>query len=356
MPRRSRFLIREVEPKDLAELYRLAKHLNSVNFPHDRERLQQLLKAARRSFNGPLESESDGQYLFVLALAKSGRLAGTSMIFAQHGTPMAPHIFFDVLQDERYSTTLDRHFRHTSLRLGFSYSGPSEIGALVLDPKLRALGLGKPLSFVRFLFMAMYRERFRDEVIAELMPPLEHDGRSRLWEHIGRRFTGLSYQEADKLSHVNKEFIISLFPMQMNATLLPEDVSALIGQVGDATLGVRAMLEAIGFRYAQRIDPFDGGPHFHAVTDDISTVRHSLRGEVTADPVPDDVEDAILNKRLPVIGYARALVGYGQPDRPSRFRATAAVIRRNDTEVSLSTPTRQLLKVGPGDVVFTTPL
>ena len=356
MPRRARFLIREVEPKDLNELYRLAKHLNSVNFPHDRERLNQLLKVARKSFNGPLKTESDGQYLFVMAAPKTGRLAGTSMIFAQHGTPTAPHVFFDVLEDERYSTTLDRHFRHTSLRLGFSYDGPSEIGALVLDPKMRAMGLGKPLSFVRFLFMAMYRDRFRDEVIAELMPPLESDGRSRLWEHIGRKFTGLSYQEADKLSHVNKEFIISLFPMQMNATLLPEDVRNLIGQVGESTLGVRTMLESIGFKYAERIDPFDGGPHFHATTDDVSVVRHSLRGELTDTVVPEDVENTILNKRLPVIGYARALVAAGRPERPSRFRATAAVIRRNETEVHLSLATRQLLRVEPGDVVFTTPL
>jgi hypothetical protein len=108
--------------------------------------------------------------------------------------------------------------------------------------------------------MAMYRGLFRDSVIAELMPPLLSDGRSRLWEHLGRRFTGLSYQEADKLSHDNKEFIISLFPQDIQASLLPDDVQELIGEVGEDTKGVKRMLENVGFEYSHRIDPFDGGP------------------------------------------------------------------------------------------------
>ncbi|MEL7372766.1 MAG: arginine N-succinyltransferase, partial [Myxococcota bacterium] len=258
MPRRPRYLIREVETNDLDELHRLAQHLNSVNFPHHKASLEKMIEASQRSFAGRMDPPNHACYMFVLVPEDDPyQLAGTSMIVAQHGTPSAPHVYFDVLEDERYSTTLDRHFRHTTLRLGFSYQGPTEIGALVLDPALRSGGLGKPLSFVRFVFMAMYRGRFRDEVIAELMPPLEPDGRSRLWEHIGRRFTDLDYQEADKLSQANKEFIISLFPMQMNATLLPEDVRALIGEVGENTRGVRRMLESIGFKYAERIDPFD---------------------------------------------------------------------------------------------------
>jgi arginine N-succinyltransferase len=35
---------------------------------------------------------------------------------------------------------------------------------------------------------------FRDRVLSELLPPLEADGTSKLWEALGRRFTGLTYQ------------------------------------------------------------------------------------------------------------------------------------------------------------------
>ena len=336
MPPSSRYVIREVEPQDLDGLLRLAKHLNSVNFPHDREILERTLAASRRSFEDETTAVADGRYMFVLEPEDGGDFAGVSMIFGQHGTPNEPHVYFDVLEDERYSTTLDRHFRHITLRLGFAYQGPSEIGALILDPAYRSGGLGKPLSFVRFLFMAMYRHRFRDEVIAELMPPLESDGRSRLWEHIGRRFTGLSYQEADKLSHSNKEFIISLFPMSMNATLLPHDVRALIGEVGDQTRGVRRMLESIGFKYAQRIDPFDGGPHFHAVTDEVTVIKRTSRAVVTSVNLPPEDERAALDKRSEATDAVRALIAVGRPKGPTRFRAMAAAVRRSAWGVDLT--------------------
>jgi arginine N-succinyltransferase len=40
------------------------------------------------------------------------------------------------------------------------------------------------------------------------------------------------------------------------------------------------MLRAVGFRYARRVDPFDGGPHFVAPTDEVSLIRESRRARV----------------------------------------------------------------------------
>src|SRR5574340_77246 len=69
---------------------------------------------------------------------------------------------------------------------------------------------GKQLSFVRFLYMAIHPDRFRETVLAELMPPLTRDGRSLFWDAFGKRFTDLEYPEADKRSRENKEFIQEL--------------------------------------------------------------------------------------------------------------------------------------------------
>lgn len=346
-----RYVIREVEPRDVDGLYALSKHLDSVNFPHDKAVLKHLVTAARKSFTGKIEDVFRRQYMFVMEEVGSHQVAGTSMIFAQHGHPEAPHIFFDVMEDERYSTTLDRHFRHITLRLGFNYEGPSEIGALVLDPKLRANGLGKPLSFVRFVFMAMYRRNFRDWVISELMPPLLEDGRSRLWEHLGRRFTGLDYQEADKLSHTNKEFIISLFPHTIHASLLPDDVRALIGEVGEETKPVRRMLEKVGFSYTDRIDPFDGGPHFEAEVDKISTVRGTRRFAVSPNYLTEAEEDAVL-ERKPNDVLDRRLICVGSPKPPYKFRAVLGAGRVEGGEIVLTKETRKLLRVQTGSDVW----
>lgn len=357
-----RFVIREVAPTDLEDLFALSRHLNSVNFPHNREVLKKLIARSRASFSGKTEDFTRREYMFVLADEHTGRVAGTSTIFGQHGRPEAPHVFFDVVQDERYSVSLDRHFSHTTLRIGLNYRGPTEIGGLVLDPAFRAHGLGKQLSYVRFLFIAMFRERFQRTIIAELMPPLLEDGRSLLWEHLGKHFTGLTYQEADKLSHTNKEFITALFPQTpLYASLLPPEVRALIGEVGDETKGVRRMLESIGFEYSRRIDPFDGGPHFEAATDDVTLVTDSRRGLVSAELISAGEEESELTRRrggdwIPAASAPiRALVAHGHEEGPCDFRAVVAAIRRDGKTVSLSEATRRLLQVKTGSPVWTVP-
>jgi arginine N-succinyltransferase len=286
---------------DLPDLAAAAKHLDSVNLPHDEAKLREVISRSQLSFaaeplpaaetpdatpapvNGRNGDASNGEFLFVMVdRSDSGheRVIGSSMIFAQHGSRRAPHSFFDVIEEERYSESLDRHFRHKVLRMGYNYDGMTELGGLVLLPEFRGHPerLGKTLVFVRFLYIALFRARFRDQMVSELMPPLEPDGTSLLWEALGRHFTGLSYQEADRLSRENKEFIRALFPQDpIYATLLPTAAQERIGQVGPHTKAVEKMLTGAGFRYASRIDPFDGGPHFHARTDDLVPIRQARR-------------------------------------------------------------------------------
>ncbi|HEY0255778.1 MAG TPA: arginine N-succinyltransferase, partial [Kofleriaceae bacterium] len=189
----------------------VAEHLDTVNLPADRTTIEGLLDRSEKSFGGEVPVV-DREFLFVLEDLQTKRIIGTSIIYAQHGTKRAPHIFFRVETDERYSVTLDRYFAHPTLRIGYNYNGPTEIGGLILLPEYRRNtdSLGKALSYVRFLFIRMHRELFRDHVLSELLPPLENDGTSKLWDALGRHFTGLTYQEADHLSKNNKEFIHAL--------------------------------------------------------------------------------------------------------------------------------------------------
>jgi arginine N-succinyltransferase len=276
------FVLRDVAPEDLDDLEQTASHLDTVNLPDDRDALARIIERSVESFSGRLP-KADRCFVFVVRDEAKGRVVGTSMIFAQHGSRRAPHVYFDVIEEERYSETLDRHFSHRLLRIGYNYKGLTEIGGLVVRPEYRGhpQQLGRLLAYVRFLYVGLHRALFCDEIVSELMPPLEPDGTSLLWEALGRRFTGLSYQEADALSRQNKEFIRALFPQDpLYATLLPANVQALIGEVGPETKAVERMLRAVGFEYAQRIDPFDGGPHFHARTDDVTLVRAARRGRV----------------------------------------------------------------------------
>ena len=278
-----RYQVRGALKSDEEQLLAVAHHLNTVNLPDDREEIRGILEHAADSFTGHIKDPRRRQYVFVLEDKKEDKIIGTSMIIGQLGRRDAPYIYLDVIQEERYSATLDRHFNHTTLNVGYSYNGPTEIGGLVLSPEYRKVPerLGLFISYVRFLYIRAHRELCRDEILAELLPPLEPDGTSHLWNALGRHFTDLSYAEADRLSKKNKEFIRSLFPEgTLYASLLPEQAQAVIGKVGVQTKGVEKMLRRIGFRYAERVDPFDGGPHFVAPTDEITLVQATRKMKV----------------------------------------------------------------------------
>lgn len=304
--------IRAASRQDEEQLLQVARHLNTVNLPNDRDSIREILEASEKSFREELEPNKR-QYVFVLVDRKASRVIGTSMIISQLGTRDAPYIYFDVLEDERYSKTLDKHFKHTVLRIGYSYDGPTEIGGLILLPEYRRVPerLGQFISYVRFLFIATHRSVFQDEVLAELLPPLEPDGTSHLWEALGRHFTGLSYGEADFLSKKNKEFIKSLFPEGfVYASLLPKAAQDVIGKVGAQTRGVEKLLRRIGFRYAWRIDPFDGGPHFTAPTDDITLVQRTRRTKLARPLSPEEPSQrGLCAIEMPEQPYFRTVLG-----------------------------------------------
>jgi arginine N-succinyltransferase len=335
------FRIRQSSREDAAAILAVAEHLDTVNLPADRQHIERILELSERSFAEAVPPP-EREYVFVLEDLAARRVIGTSMIHAQHGTKRAPHIFFRVENDERYSYTLDRYFVHPTLRIGYNYDGPTEIGGLILLPEYRrnAEALGRSLSYVRFLFIRMHRAVFRDHVVSELLPPLEPDGTSPLWEHLGRHFTGLGYQEADLLSKDNKEFIHALFPDDpIHTELLPPEVRAVIGVVGPETRGVEKMLRRIGFSYANQIDPFDGGPHFTARTDDITVVRDARQVTVVA------VDDADGERPWAVLATERGPT--------PRFRATGArVVPLDDGRFGVTADTRRRLDIDPGETVW----
>jgi arginine N-succinyltransferase len=338
--------IRGAVPSDEDQLLAVAHHLNTVNLPDDRAAIHTLLDQAHKSFTGAIKDPKRREYVFVLVDTAQNKIVGTSMVIAQLGRKDAPYIYFDVIDEERYSATLDRHFKHTTLSIGYSYNGPTEIGGLILLPEYRQATerLGQFVSYVRFLYIRMHRDLFRDEVLAELLPPLEPDGTSHLWDAVGYHFTGLSYAEADRLSKQNKEFIRGLFPEgPIYATLLSAKAQEVIGKVGLQTRGVEKMLRRIGFRYAERVDPFDGGPHFTAPTDEVSLVQraHVARvSSVTREPILKN----------------RSLVALELKEAPYFRCVLASCAPHADDAVILGEDAAQHLGIGPGSEVWVLPL
>ncbi|HEY6728519.1 MAG TPA: arginine N-succinyltransferase [Polyangiaceae bacterium] len=340
-----RYEVHGATSTDERELLELARHLNTVNLPNSRAHVVRLLDHSARSFAGELPP-AERKFVFVLRDVERGRAVGTSTLVAQLGRRDAPYIYLDVIREEKYSRRLDRHFRHKLLRIGFSYDGPTELAGLVVDPEYRRAPerLGLVIACVRFLYVAMHRALFQDQLLAELLPPLEPDGTSHLWEAFGRRFTQLDYAEADLLSSEDKTFISDLFPNGVvHASLFSPEAQNVIGKVGHQTLGVEKMLRRVGFRYADRIDPFDGGPHFVAETGEVTLVKCSRRvrlGGVLDTPEPDS--SLLVGRDLEAAPYFRA--------------AIATHTRCSAGELELPAAVLDQLGVSRGDEVFTLPL
>lgn len=291
------FIIRSVREQDLDELERLSELVYFINLPNNRDLLKDKIRTSVDSFNGTIEDKFEREYIFVIENRETGQVIGTSMIIARHGSPKSPHMYFELKEKQKYSETIHAGFIHKVLSLKFDSDGPTEIGGLVIDPSFRGhkLKLGRLLSFCRFSFIKMKRRWFKDRILSELMPPLSENGESLLWEALGRRFTNLSYQDADLLSRKNKEFITSLFPKgDIYTVLLSGEARDAIGKVGPDTEPVKHMLEKIGFRWKEHIDPFDGGPHYWAETDKITLVNQTQKFHLHRESLKSRIQERAL--------------------------------------------------------------
>jgi arginine N-succinyltransferase len=277
-------ILRSVSESDLRDLHRLSEMVLFINLPPDEDIIETKIASSLQAFKNPSPNLWENYYIFVLEDSESGEVLGVSMIHAQHGTEEEPHFYLKVGQEHKFSQTINTGFIHGTLKLGLETNGHTEIGGLVLNPDFRGSKqkLGKQLSFVRFLYMAMNPTRFKPLVHSELMPPFDKDGNSPLWEAIGRRFMNMGYHDADVLSRSNKEFITSLFPSEnIYQTLLPIEARDAIGKVGKDTEPVKKMLESIGFKYTQEVDPFDGGPHYRCPLNEIKPIKNKFRGTLS---------------------------------------------------------------------------
>lgn len=268
-------MIRHARAGDVEGLQRLAVLLNSTNLPDEHAGIEEILAQSCASFEGKIKNPFERLYLFVLEDRRSKKVIGSSQVIAQHGTSDLPHVYFQIENLNCHSETLNQTFQQKILRLGFNSEGLTEVGGLILDPAYRHVPqkLGRALSLVRFWFIRQNRQLFKDRLLAEILPPFDASGQSPLWQAVGRHFTSLSYHEADHLSRKQKEFIETLFPnYPIYVSLLLPEAQGVIGQIGEGSKPAAHLLTKLGFQFENRVDPFDGGPHYEMRTQDLGPI------------------------------------------------------------------------------------
>ncbi len=379
------FLMRRAKIEDVPTLLKLARMVHFINLPADKDIIAEKVQWSRRCFAevaaGARERSGDARvgkagegraresgtgggsdghaervnnsrlFMFVLEDTESGGVLGTSQIITNMGGPGHPNLSFELSRKEMFSTSLQMGTTHIVAKLRLDESGPTEIGGLILQPSFRGhkAKLGRFLSWVRFHFMGMHRAVVADRVLAELMGPITPDGQSTLWEYLGRRFINLTYIEADRFCQHSREFMLSLLPREeVYLTLLPPEARRLVAQVGPETEPAKKMLERLGFEYRNRVDPFDGGPHLEAKTDDVSLVK-TTRRVVVGEPIEHEG-----GARGGGAGGEEGMVGVLDDD--GEFRAIQTACEPDGKAgVRLTRAHMALLGVEPGATVGFTP-
>lgn len=355
-------LIRPAKMDDLPTLLKLARMVYFINLPPEKDIIAEKIRRSQASFRAACEgvgmerllghssagsgaaSAKSPVFMFCIEDTETGNCLGTSSIISRMGGPGHPNLSLQLRIREFFSRDLQQGVKHTTAQLHLDESGPTEIGGLILQPSMRGhpRRIGKQISLARFHFMGLYRSYFSDHVIAEMMGPITPDGHNTLWEYFGRRFINLTYAEADKFCQYSREFMTSLLPREeIFLTLLPPEARALIGQVGADTAPARRMLEELGFRNHDKVDPFDGGPQLECRTEDIAVVKRTGRARVGG---------ACAAGAAKAEGFISVMHAEGD------YRAVYAPIQSvGDGEVRLTKETMSALGIGAGDEVGVAP-
>jgi arginine N-succinyltransferase len=270
--------IRAAQPKDLAQVLALRDQAGPgfTSLSVSDEAIAHRLQLSQESFAAKIDAPGAQRYMLVLEDLPSKTLVGLAGVKATIGAS-PPFFNFRIFRVSQSSAVAQRRFDMDVLILANEFNGCSEVGSLFVRADARAGGVGRALAQTRYMLVAAGPQRFAEMFVSELRGVVSADGHSPFWDHLGRHFFRMSFEEADRLSaSTDNQFITDLMPdYPIYVDLLPKDAQAVIGECHPDGRGARKLLEWEGFRFASVVDIFDGGPLMSAPRDTIRTIREA---------------------------------------------------------------------------------
>jgi len=275
-------LIRPIKREDKPALMQLAAKTGTgfTSLPHSESHLDARVERMIATWEGKAPLCDQG-YLFVLEESETQKVVGISAIEVAIGLK-EPWYDFHVGTQVHASKELGIYRQMEKLSLSNDHTGDSELCTLFLDPEYRKNKNGQLLSKSRLLFIAGFKEKFSQRIIAEMRGVHDAQGESPFWESLGRHFFAIDFSEADYLTGIGqKSFIAQLLPKHaFYVDFLTPAAQNVIAEVHPTTLPARKILESEGMRYEGYVDIFDAGPTLEAYTEDLRAVRKSRLRQV----------------------------------------------------------------------------
>jgi len=334
------FVIRPIQEKDFAELYKIADESGHgfTSLPVNEELIRNKIARAEASFlNSDPEKPGDFGYLFVMEDTKTGAIMGTSGIESAVGLDDAFY-HYHLSQVVHNSRELNIYNTAEVLTLCNDYTGASELCTLFLREPYRSGIKGRVLSKFRFLFLAQHKQRFSETVIAEMRGVSDENGNSPFWQWLEENFFSMDFPTADYLTGIGqKVFIAELMPKYpVYVNLLSQEAQAVIGKVHPKTKPALKLLQSEGFAWKGYVDIFDAGPTVEANLSQIRTATDSALYTVTLTTELTGSDNIILaNTKL------------------AGFRATAAkaAINQSDNTIALTQEIIDVLDISEGEEI-----
>ena len=329
-------VLRTCSAHDLKAYQAFAKEapIGFTTLPKDPKLCKENLEHAILSFEKDVQTPNEELYLFVAEDVATRQILGISGIAATTGGK-APLYYFrkeiEVLQSQ-----VDAVVKEQPMLIPVSYArGPTELCSLFVPLAHRKSGVGRLLSFGRFLYIKAHDARFTNTLFAELRGKIDKNKISPFWDAVGRNFFSKTFCEVLDMLQYGKGFIAEFLPKHpIYIKLLTQVVQACIEQVDVYTKGAYTMLQKLGFTKSGEIDVLDAGPRL-VTTKETATILQKAKkvtvSSIKAHAHNDDYFVSTCNKK---------------------FRACyASCLLENDT-VALSKKTAEILQVELGESVI----
>lgn len=245
-----------------------------TNVPNTYDRIFAQIKETQKTL---AKKKGANRVLFVVE--RDGQVLGISSIIMRLGGEV-PFYNFKRSRHSGRAANPKLAIDYDTLQLTTDFHAYSEVASLFISPAGRGTGLAKLLSMGRFGYIQNHREDFLNGIMAEILGWTDENGTSPFWQHLASRFIDMKFDNADKLSTIDKRFIVDLLPaLPIMMNLLPPIVTEVTGKPHDNSRPALNMLKSIGFEETDMCDVFDGGPAVRCSTDKTWIARTSTRAE-----------------------------------------------------------------------------
>lgn len=279
-------IIRPIRQQDSEAFQQLALKASTgiLTLPRNPERLQQKVVDSLKSFASQATSFDSGKYLFVLEDLENHHIEGCSAIQATAGIPGEEYYYKieTIKSPHRPIESIPAEHRLLVPSL-MPVENASEVCTLFVSPVYQKAGIGKLLSLGRYLFIANHRERFKQRMMVEVRGVSDEAGISPFWEHVGRHFCDVDFEEFLALVESKKLSTQDVLPTHpIYYSLLPPSVQDVVGKAHAQSIPALKMLQKEGFDFFDGVDISDAGPKLYAEVNHIRSVKTAQKSKITA--------------------------------------------------------------------------